>query len=135
MWGGRWNRPGIPLIYAAETASLAILEQLVQTRVETSSLAIVAIDIPDDVEVQKITQKGLPRDWRRPDHALCAEIGSQWAESRRTFVLRAPSAVNELEDIIVLNPRHEAVARCRVGKSIPVRFDRRLVTLVQRAAR
>jgi len=135
QWGARWNQPGTAMVYAASTSSLAILEQLVQVRIETGALAIVAIDIPDDLPVKRITETGLPRDWRRPKHEFCSRFGSEWAASGKTLTLCVPSAVNVIEDIVLLNPLHPAITRCKISEPIGVHMDRRLVALIERAVR
>jgi len=123
------------MVYAATTSSLAILEQLVQIRIEIATLTMVAIDFADDVPVRRIHQSDLPRDWRDHDHVFCRDLGSNWTTSGETLALRVPSSVNVLEDVILLNPHHKAIARCKVSDPIPVRLDRRLVALIERAPR
>ena len=48
LYGGRWNAPGRPLIYAAETAALAVLEVRVHLDLDWDMLpddyVLVAID-------------------------------------------------------------------------------------------
>jgi RES domain-containing protein len=44
--GGRWNPPGMPVIYAAGTLSLAMLERLVQRRNLGQTLLVEAEVLP-----------------------------------------------------------------------------------------
>lgn len=131
-FGGRWNQAGLPLVYASENASLALLETLVQASMQRlpKSLVIVQIMVPDSLEVRTIGGEDLPASWKAIGSARCVAIGSEWIRSRATPVLRVPSAVNPLEMNVLLNPAHRALAKCRVGKPIPLEFDARLLSFL-----
>lgn len=130
--GGRWNRAGLPLVYASENSSLAILENLVHfdERSFPKSLVAVRITIPDDAPVTRISARQLPATWRNVDNPGCIAAGTQWIESGESLVLCVPSAVNELEENVLLNPLHPDITRCRIGAPVPVLFDPRLIRLV-----
>ncbi len=131
--GGRWNEAGLPLVYASENASLGILETLVQASLQRlpKSLVIVQITIPDGLAVKKVGAADLSAAWKTIGNPQCAAIGSEWIRSRATPVLRVPSAVNPLETNLLLNPAHPAIAKCKVGKVIPLEFDARLLSFVR----
>lgn len=131
--GGRWNEAGLPLVYASENASLALLETLVQASPQRlpSSLVIVQIIIPDALSVRTIRVTDLPAAWKTIGSPQCVALGSAWIRSQATAVLRIPSAVNPLETNVLLNPAHPAVAKCKVGKPIPLEFDARLLSFVR----
>ncbi len=133
--GGRWNHVGLPLVYASENSSLAILETLVRTSLELfpELLVAVRIEIPDDAPVRTIRLSDLPAGWDGAAHSECAAIGSRWIRRRAELVLRVPSVVNRLEMNIMLNPAHPGVKRCRVKEPIPVRLDQRLPALTSSA--
>ena len=94
------------------------------------SLVIVQITIPESLEAKTIGGDDLPGGWKEAGNAQCVAIGSDWIRSRETPVLRVPSAVNPLETNVLLNPGHTAVAKCRVGKAIPLEFDPRLLSFL-----
>jgi len=129
--GGRWNETGLPLIYASENASLALLETLVQASLLLlpKSLVIVSITMPESMPVKAIRVEDLPRGWRSIGNPQCIAIGSAWIRAKTTAALRVPSAVNSLDANILLNPSHPLIAKCRVGKPIPLEFDPRLPSL------
>jgi RES domain-containing protein len=129
--GGRWNEPGLPLVYASESSSLALLETLVHMALRRlpKSLVAVRIRIPDDASCETIERKSLPPKWRKPDDPACAAIGSEWIRSKRTLVLRAPSATNPFESNILLNPQHPEIVRCDVEEVETVEFDVRLIAM------
>jgi RES domain-containing protein len=134
--GGRWNEAGLPLVYASENASLALLETLVQASMQRlpKSLVIVQITIPQELAVRVIAAADLPSSWKAIGNARCVAIGSEWIRSRATPVLRAPSAVNPLEMNVLLNPAHPALAKCRIGRPIPLEFDTRLLSFLHGSA-
>lgn len=131
--GGRWNEPGLPLVYASENASLALLETLVQTSIQTlpKSLVIVRIDVPESLSLKTVELDGMPPSWKTVGNERCIAIGSEWIRSKATAVLTVPSAVNPLEHNILLNPAHPGIAKCRVGKPIPIDFDVRLLSFIR----
>ncbi len=64
---GRWHTRGRPVVYAAESASTALLEVLVHLEVDPEDLPdgflLLAIDIPDDVAMETIEPNELAPDW------------------------------------------------------------------------
>ena len=126
--GGRWNRSGLPVVYASENRSLAILEKLVQVQIDDlpASLVILSIEVPDRAHATHVRKEKLPRDWRRPRDAACLELGSDWIERKIGLVLRVPSAVNPCEENVLLNPLHPDIAHCYISASDPLDLDQRL---------
>jgi RES domain-containing protein len=130
--GGRWNRAGLPLVYSSENSSLALLETLVRTsdRRLPKSLVAVRISIPDDASVRTVAIRDLPSSWREVDNLQSSAIGSHWIESRASLVLRVPSAVNSLEENVLLNPLHSAIDTCEVGEPVPILVDLRMISIL-----
>jgi RES domain-containing protein len=130
-YGGRWNRPGLPIVYTSDSSSLAMLETLVQADIRTlpRSLGVVPITIPDDVLVRTIGVADLNAKWRDVGDAQCVALGSDWLRAAETVALIVPSAVNPFESNVLLNPLHSDIARCMVGDFSPVLFDSRLIRL------
>ena len=131
--GGRWNRPGLALVYASENSSLGILETLVHVseRYLPKSLVAVSIRIPEDAGIRRVAAAELPKNWREIDSPRCVALGSAWIESCSELVLRVPSAANSIEENILLNPLHPDIRRCQTGEPIPLAFDPRIVALVR----
>jgi RES domain-containing protein len=121
--GGRWNRPGIHVVYASASLSLATLEYLVniESNELPSDLVVIAARIPDDIEVARVSARDLPVDWRSsPSPVNLKKIGEGWLRKAETAVLFVPSAVIPEENNILLNPAHPQFARVLIGK--PTRF-------------
>ncbi len=122
--GGRWNAPGVEVIYAASTKSLSMLETLVQGGDFSVPRAAVEAVIPDDVAIETLAP--LPAGWRELDSSGAREAGTAWAISGRTAVLRVPSVVVPDEMNFLINPRHPDAGRIAAGAPVPVEWDPRL---------
>lgn len=107
-FGGRWNPPGVAVVYASDSIALAALELLVHLDdvAHVSGFVLCAIELPDAL-IEPLAARRLPAAWRSapPPDALQA-IGSAWAQARRSVVLRVPSAVVPREHNYLLNPLH-----------------------------
>ena len=108
VFGGRWNSPGIPLVYCSEHLSLAALETLVHS---------VPVMIPDKFRAYRIafdesllttiTEKKLPKGWdAQPPTTKSKAVGDAWIQSVRSPMLALPSVLVRLERTFLLNPNH-----------------------------
>jgi RES domain-containing protein len=128
LYGGRWNPKGVPLVYTAESRALAMLEMLVQDEPLRARYVIIPATIPDGTVVERVDVAKLPSDWRTPRRTEdLRAIGAEWAASKRTVVLAAPSAVLPEETNYLLNVRHPDFRRIRVGKPRVLVIDTRLL--------
>jgi RES domain-containing protein len=127
--GGRWNRPGTAVVYTSSSLALAALELFVHLRpaMAPSDLVAIGADIPDSVAVSEIRVSRLGRDWtHHPAPESLADLGTRWAQERRTAVLIVPSAIIPRETNYLLNPLHPAFKTIRIGRPERFVFDRRL---------
>jgi RES domain-containing protein len=126
--GGRWNSPGRPVIYAAETFAGALLEILVHSnlgRVPKTHAAI-EISIPNTVAVESLDALSLPK-WDAEDQIANRAFGDDWLIARRSAVLMVPSAVTRgHERNILINPEHPDFKLIVAGAPVDVQWDRRL---------
>lgn len=127
-FGGRWNSPGVQVVYVASTRSLAALEMAVH--LDRAALLASFVFIPCDFDERLVTaidRRTLPAGWRRdPPPAELAVLGDAWVASGRSAILSVPSAVIEDEPNFLLNPAHGDFRRIRIGKPQDFVFDRRL---------
>ena len=129
LYGGRWSKRGIGVIYTSESRSLATVEYLVHTPISYApeKLSIASIKIPDNIKLKKINISGLPANWRDdPAPEELAEIGTQWVLSNKTLMLRVPSAVVEHEFNIIINTLHPDMNRVRISNVKEYSLDDRL---------
>jgi RES domain-containing protein len=116
LYGGRWNRKGVPMVYTAESQSLAMLELLVQDEPLRARYAMIPAEIPNSVKMDRITAAELPDDWRdfgAREHLRT--LGSEWIASGASAVLTVPSAVVPAENNYLLNPRHPSFGKITIG--------------------
>jgi RES domain-containing protein len=128
LYGGRWNRKGVPLVYTAGTQSLAMLEMLVQDEPLRARYVMIEACIPKGMTIDRIKAADLPSDWRElAAREKLQAIGTDWARKRSAAVLAVPSAVIPAETNYLLNPLHADFRRIRIGKPEKFETDLRLV--------
>lgn len=128
QYGGRWNSPGIPMVYTAASQSLAALEMVVH--LDSSELlhhyVVIQVGI-DESLMEKLDRTRLPRNWRaEPPPTKVRELGDAWVKSGRSAVLQVPSATLPAENNFLLNPRHPDFPKFMIGKASAFQFDPRL---------
>jgi len=128
LYGGRWNPKGSPVVYAAESRALALLEMLVQDDPLRAKYVLVPARIPDEVRLETIDVAALPADWRLlSTRDALHRIGLNWLGSRQSAVLAVPSAVVPAERNYLLNPTHADFAKISFGAPEPLETDFRLM--------
>jgi RES domain-containing protein len=132
LHGGRWNPPGIPMLYSSSSVALASIECFVNTPseiVSRSNFQRVDIWIPDDAPSEEIHTTDLPTNWpNTPAPDFLAEIGRKWSESVSSLILIVPSAaLGGHENNVLINPRHPHMDEVKVVSMLPFRFDLRLI--------
>ena len=125
--GGRWNPVGTPVIYAAGSLALAMLERLVQ-RLNFGETLLVEAIVPDELAIEDMLAKP-PRNWRSLGSPEAAVAGGAWAANRRSALLRVPSALVPREPNYLVNPAHPDAARIVVGQPEPLEWDPRLFAI------
>jgi RES domain-containing protein len=129
LYGGRWNHPGIAVVYCSATLSLAALEYFVHVEPDLapSSLVAVAADLPAGLDVEALEVEALPADWRTyPGPERLRDLGTGWVRAGRTAVLQVPSSVIPHEMNVLLNPAHPDFARIHIRGAEPFSFDPRV---------
>jgi len=127
LYPGRWNRPGVPLVYTSQSPELAMLELLTKVTPATFGVRMaVEIELPADARVEDATSKVLETLLRGAEQDL-RELGSSWAVAGRSLALAVPSAVMPLSRNYLLNPAHPQAKALRVVRQVPVSVDPRLL--------
>lgn len=128
--GGRWNSPGVAVVYTSGTLALAALELLAHTDPDLvpRDLRAFEVDIPDAIRPGLLDPASLPRGWRAASgHPDCRAAGDAWVQAGDEAVLGVPSALIPEERNYLLNPAHAQAARVRVVRARPFAFDARLL--------
>lgn len=124
LYGGRWNSPGRPMVYAAATASLAVLEVLVHLDLPPELIPndyrLLTLDVPDNIAVK--TLKRTPES-----EGECRAVGDRFLDRTEALGLRVQSVIVPHEHNILLNPRHVGMERVHLQADDPFRFDPRLL--------
>lgn len=130
LYGGRWNSPGIAMVYTAGSISLATLELLVHLN-NTSvlpSFSICPVEF-DDSLVALLDLATLPPDWSQsPAPTSLQTIGDDWISRASSVVLRVPSAVIENENNYLINPAHTDFKKLVIGTMEALKLDPRLTS-------
>lgn len=128
LYGGRWNRKGVPMVYTSATQSLAMLEMLVQDEPPRARYVVIPATIPDAVEIARVTADELPTDWRDIGaRGALQELGTAWARGLSTAVLAVPSVVVPAESNYLLNPLHPQFGGIEIGMPESFATDVRLL--------
>lgn len=129
--GGRWNRKGVPLIYASTSIALACLETLVHLDGGASlplNRYLVQIDVPDAAWNARTRFNPTAHvGWdAEPAGLVSLDWGTQWAQSSATLIADVPSIVVPEESNLLLNPRHADSGQLIARKIRRWTYDARL---------
>lgn len=107
--GGRWNSPGLNVVYCATSISLAVLESLRPRRFRglPFNRFLVRIELPDRVWNARSTLCPLPGGWDAiPPGTASRHAGDQWLMAKPAALLEVPSVIVPEETIVLVNPAH-----------------------------
>jgi RES domain-containing protein len=128
FYEGRWhNKNSNQVVYCGSSRALCQLEK----RVHTSGRAIknqilVRLDLPKNASLIEVAQIGLPTDWLF-DVPATRLIGDQWLRDHTSLGLWVPSAIEPLENNLLLNPMHPEYRSIKLTvERNPLEFDLRL---------
>jgi RES domain-containing protein len=122
--GGRWNSPGLPLLYTSDSLALCLAECLVHipSRLPADFHAF-RIEIPEN-SAESLDPALLKAGWE-DDPGYTRAIGDQWIIQNRSLALIVPSAVLPESFNVLVNPAHPDITAVTVSTR-PFQFDPRL---------
>ncbi len=128
-FGGRWNSPGVAVVYLSEHQSLAALEIFVHLQPLVPHEKYLAYFVEwDDAQMEALAPKKLPPNWRAsPPEPATMQMGDRWVGEKRSAVLALPSAILPGERNFLINPAHPDFGKLRRQKAVSFAFDHRLV--------
>ena len=124
----RWNSNGMFVCYTASTRALACLEMLVHLSGEQIKIPfkLSVIYIPDDLVIEVFSGFKSTNWAELENYNQCQLIGDEWIKSRRTSVLRVPSAIIKNEYNYLINPQHPDFQKIKIIDLENFEFDMRL---------
>ncbi len=125
--GGRWNPPGIPVLYTSENISLAVLEILANagSTENLKAIRLMEIDIPDKSGIHEIKLQDLKKNWFR-DFEYTQWMGREMLLNGKALLYKCPSAIIHREHNFLINPLHPDHKKIRLKTSTDFYFDERL---------
>ena len=126
--GARWNSPGRPVIYAADSFAGSILEVLahaLRPRTLPGAHHAIEIAIPDAL-VEVLDVASLP-GWAAKGSPEALAFGDRWLSESRSAVLVVPALpARPIGRNVLINPLHRDAARLSVSAPFLVPWDERL---------
>ena len=127
LYGGRWNPPGFPVVYASQSRSLAVLETFVHLALEAHDMRFLIYEITLPKGTRSREYSGPAHLWRhRRPGAESQEAGRAWLAEGATLAFVVPSVIVPQEVNYLLSVHHPQFARLRIAKAQPFSFDERL---------
>ena len=128
-YGGRWNSPGVAVIYAGMTPEISAMETLVHAGgILPTDLVLVRFDLPEEASLYyrcKITE--VPRGWDAlPGSVSAVDFGNAFVKAGVHLGMIVPSAVMSEASNIVINPNHKDFSKVQISIIRPFKFDARL---------
>ena len=129
LFPGRWNNPGAPVVYLADSPGGAMVEVLVHLQVEDElmppSYTLMQVMVPDDLEVP-LLDVPVGEGWKT-NLKLTRKLGDAWLRARETALVRVPSAILPATFNYLLNPLHVDADKIAIAESWRGFYDARLL--------
>lgn len=127
-FGGRWNTPGVPMVYASTSLALAAIELFVhlEPNLQPDDLVSIAAALPDGEPARRLKPDELPGDWWMDDFDSLRAIGDRWIREKNSLAIEVPSAALRIEWNVLVNPLYTAIALINIEEPQPFHFDARM---------
>jgi len=129
LHGGRWNSPGLFMVYTAENNVLAALEVAVRIPLESISedYLMVPLELPDSISMYK---PKLPGNWNLQTE-LTRTVGDEFINKGKHLLMKVPSALVSDSYNFLLNPNHQDIKKVKVLEPRTILFDKRLMEMIR----
>ncbi len=128
--GGRWNRKGTPMLYAASSRALACLETIVHFNARDLPLNryLVELAVPDELVAAAVRfDPHAHVGWDAiPEGMVSVAAGEAWVRSGTSAVMVVPSVIVPEEMNFLINPEHADAQRITARKVRKWSYDARL---------
>lgn len=125
LYGGRWNSPGVSVVYTSDSLALCCLEIFVNLPSYDLLKDFVYIKLVFD---EKLVQDAdLNEGWNeRPVSKVSQTIGDKWIEAQKSAILRVPSVIVPEGNNYLINFNHQDSKQIKIGDPVSLDFDPRL---------
>jgi RES domain-containing protein len=123
---GRWHTTGSRMVYTADSPAGALLEICAHTSRQNAppTFTLLKIAGPEHA-VEEVQFSAMPSDWVN-NLKVTQALGLEWLESRRSALLRVPSALVPESWNYLLNPTHPDAGEFQIEHVYEYPFDLRL---------
>ena len=127
--GGRWDKAGVPVLYFAESASVAMLEManyLPSPRLVPATYRLGIYEVASFASMKRWQVGDLPKEWDEYPHSQWTrQEGTEWLLHGKESLLSVPSAAvpGGLENIVLASPRRLAPARIRLVEALSFSYE------------
>ena len=127
-FGGRWNTPGVPMVYASSSLALAAIELFVhlEPNQQPDDLVSIAAELPKGEPASRLEPDKLPASWWTDDVEPLRALGDKWIRDATSLAIQVPSAALRVEWNVLVNPLHEKIAQVKIESPQPFHFDARM---------
>ena len=127
---GRWNPPGLGILYTSSSPALALLETMVHFPAvnydDLPALRLFTLRVPDD-EIRWINPAFLPQNWDDPvQRPVTQTYFWEWLSMPLELVLAVPSVVLDVSYNFLVHPKHPRFEEMKILYQKNIDFERRL---------
>lgn len=128
LYGGRWNSPGVRVVYTSPSLALAAVETFVhlEPNLRPDDLVSIEAELPEAIAAAHLDPKSLPRKWYEIRDDSLRKYGDRWIRAGKEIALHVPSAAIRGEWNVLINPGHFDFSKLKIGKPKPFDFDLRM---------
>lgn len=127
LWvNGRWHHAGQPVVYLSDSPASALLEVCVHTAAHDvpPDFTLLRVEGPE-AAVEAVAPERMPSKWQQNEGAT-RDIGTEWLRSRRSVLLKVPSAIVPETVNYLFNPLHRGAETFRIAATYAWPADPRL---------
>ena len=127
--GGRWNPPGVGILYTSAKPELTLLEQIVHLRSlphnDLPKLVLLTLILPETPRLTDLLD--LPSNWQdEADFSINHQFMANWLVKPDVLAVGVPSTVVPDSSNYLLHPAHPAFAAVTVARTSAFPKDTRL---------
>lgn len=127
LYGGRWNRPGLAVIYTSESRSLALLELIVHFSSKSAfkeNYSYITFTIKENL-IENLDINLLPNNELEPNDDRLWKITDYYFQDKKVAALRVPSVLIPQENNIIINPYHFELKNWALKEIETINLDER----------